>query len=129
MQRLLMLFLLTFAVGCDGHISVFGRILDAAGDGVADIEVHLGHPGKSFAFDGKTDAEGCFTIGGMVGPGQRDYLLTVSAPGYEPIEGTFTSSGEHPILVQLDTDASGQSRIVRLAETGSSSLELEPCGF
>lgn len=128
-QRLLMLLLLVFSVGCDGHIDVFGRVLDGAGDGVAGIEVHLGHLGESLTFDGETDAEGCFAIGGMVGPGQRDYLLTVSAAGYEPVESTFTSSGEYPILVHLDADASGQIRIDRIAQAGSLPPELDECSF
>ncbi len=127
-KRLLPLMLLAVA-GCDGNVGVHGRVLDATGEAVAGGEVRLGHPGESFSFEGETDAEGCFAVGGMVGPGQRDYVLIVSAAGHVPIMDTFTSSGEYPVLIHLAAEApGGESELKRLPE-GTAPPELEQCVF
>ncbi len=94
---------------------------------MSGIAVSLGRPGDAVGFEGETDAEGCFELGGLVAPGERDYFLTVATVGYKPLEETFRSVGEYAVLVRLAPEGSGEdSAVMQLADEESHS-QLERC--
>ena len=125
--RLWPAFVLIFTAGCDGSIGVRGRILDAHGEPILAAATELGRSEDSFAFEAKTGASGCFELGGLVAPGERDYLLTVSAPGYKPFEGTFRSVGEYAVLVHLAAEEAGTASAVNRLSTEEPAPELHAC--
>ncbi len=60
MNRIVIILLAAFTLGCDGSVGVRGRVLDAANEPVVGGDVSLSRPGEAVRFDEKTDAEGCF---------------------------------------------------------------------
>ncbi len=127
MNWIVIVLLAVFTLGCDGSVDIRGRVLDAANEPIADGDVYLGRPGESVAFEEKTDADGCFTVGGMVSPGVRDYFLTISAAGYQDYEGTYENSADWTLLVSLAAETSGEASTAKSFGYGESAPELERC--
>lgn len=105
-------------LGCDGDIHVRGIIRDASGQPVPDARILLERGEKAWKFDETGEASGCFSIGGVVAPGDYEYNLHVEAPGYRPAVGTArTIVDENRVIVTLEPEGSErESRIEKTTE-------------
>ncbi len=96
-------FLITGLVGCDGHTSVRGRVVDAEGKAIPEASVKLiqqtDHAGLSTA---KTDKDGEFSVGVTHAP-RKDmpFLFEVSKEGYEKHAEKLTGTASYQKEITL----------------------------
>jgi hypothetical protein len=95
------------SVGCDGHTSVQGRVVDADGKPIPKAIVTFtqqpDEPERSRTYDTTTDDEGHFGVGIIHAPtNTMPFLLEVRKEGYIPHEErlTGTASYQKEIILQ-----------------------------
>jgi hypothetical protein len=100
-------FLAIVAIGCDGHTSVKGRVLNPDGKPIPEATVKFAQepdkPGQGRSDDTTTDEEGRFSVGITHAPTKTmPFLLVVSKEGFVRHEErlTGTASYEKEIVLQ-----------------------------
>ena len=96
MRRSLILFAALFLVACDGGIFVRGVVRDPAGNPMSGVRVFLERMDER-RFEGKTDAAGCFHLGGTAAPGRYDFNFVVEADGFGVRLRRGPNSGGDPV--------------------------------
>jgi hypothetical protein len=96
-------FLVTGLVGCDGHTSVRGRVVDSEGKAIPEAKVKLvqqtDHAGVSTA---RTDEDGEFDVGVTHAP-RKDmpFLFEISKEGYEKHTEKLTGTASYQKEITL----------------------------
>ncbi|MCK6461689.1 MAG: carboxypeptidase-like regulatory domain-containing protein, partial [Planctomycetes bacterium] len=89
---------------------VSGRVADAAGRGIAGVDVHVRVDGK-FAKRVETDSSGAFTAGGLA-EGQVSVRLDATEQGFIPTEWTYVAAGARDVRL-LATPGESIAGVVR----------------
>jgi hypothetical protein len=93
-------FLAIVAIGCDGHTSVKGRVLNPEGKPLPKATVKFTQdpdkPGSGRSVDTTTDEEGRFYVGITHAPTKKmPFLLEVSKEGFVRYEERLTGTANH----------------------------------
>ncbi len=93
-------FLAIVAVGCDGHTSVKGRVLNPDGKPIQGVSMKFtqqpDEPGQGRSYDTTTDEEGRFSVGITHSPTKTmPFLLEVRKEGFIRHEERLTGTASH----------------------------------
>lgn len=118
-RGLIPLLISTFLQGC-ANVTVHGVIRTPTGDPVSDASLALTEPetGRLTA-RATSDLRGCFNVFEPVAPGDRPYVLHISAPGYKSLALTVRMNKTPLLLVTLvDDESPGESasRLIDFSE-------------
>src|SRR5262245_25367771 len=98
MWRFLLMALLTISniAGCDGILSVYGRVTDVRGAPIPAARVSIYHVGGTSS---RTDAQGCFRVHRFTVWSKHEVAFLVEARGYETFLGTITYPTDERVMV------------------------------
>lgn len=67
-------------------------------------------------FEGETDSQGCFHLGGIVAPGRYEYGVTVEADDFGSLTAEVPTLKENLLEVQLEPSGSAAQGVIRKSE-------------
>jgi hypothetical protein len=92
------------ASGCDGILTVYGRVTDVSGAPIPAARVSIYHVGY---LSRRTDARGCFVVHTMTESSKHEVPFWVEARGYETYLGALTYPTDERVIVRLPSESSG----------------------
>ncbi len=86
--------------GCDGSIYARGIVLTPEAVPIAGATIVLASP-KGWTFRAKSNAAGCFNVGGITAPGRYRYSLVAVAPARKPATAAIRTRRQNAITITL----------------------------
>ena len=122
MKKLASVLILTLGaicISCDGSVRATGRVRDPDKKTLSNANITLQrYESDERKFTSKSDAEGCFSVGGMTAPGKYKYNLIVSLAGYKTLSTEVETLEKNSLEVTLMPESSEASSNTSLMNTG-----------
>jgi hypothetical protein len=100
MYRVLAPLLLVAVLGCDGHTTFSGRIVDVDGKPIPGAKVTVTQDGHRVGIEQESDADGAFYVGGT------------HAPSHDPLDFQVHKNGYVDDSRRVPPESTGNMRIV-----------------
>ncbi len=115
MKRSPILLAMLFLAACDGYVDVSGVVRDTERNPIAGARVVLDKENWR-RFEGETDSEGCFDLGGIVPSGRYKYDVLVEADGFGSVRTKVRAGRSNLLEVQLERSGSAKEGVIQKSE-------------
>jgi hypothetical protein len=90
-----LVFIVISFIGCDGHTTISGHVLDEDGAAIPGATVNLADGKYPVGIESTSEADGTFFVGGTHSPHSDTVNLTVEKDGYNSTEQSIECGKQH----------------------------------
>ena len=72
--------------GCDGGFHMSAQVVDADGAPILGATAAASREKSPAEFTEIADKAGCLSLGGLTAPGNYNFQVNISAPGFKPLQ-------------------------------------------